>query len=36
MEFDVDAMKISAEMKKHLLDYKEGKIEDVYHWLMKA
>lgn len=35
MEFDVDSMKISAGMKKHLLDYKEGNVEDVYGWLEK-
>lgn len=36
MEFDVDAMKVSAGMKKHLLDYKEGKVEDKYDWLVKV
>ncbi|GAB3021384.1 branched-chain amino acid aminotransferase [Niabella terrae] len=33
MEFDVDKMTISAEMKKQLLDYKENKLGDSYGWL---
>ncbi|SDC01153.1 branched-chain amino acid aminotransferase [Niabella drilacis] len=33
MEFDVDSMTISAEMKKYLLDYKEHKHGDPYGWL---
>ncbi len=36
MEFDVNDMTISTQMKKHLLDYKEGKIPDTYGWLEKV
>ena len=36
MQFDVDSMQISADMKKHLLDYKEGKEADIYGWLVKV
>lgn len=36
MEFDVDSMTISANMKKQLLDYKEGKVEDKYGWLERV
>lgn len=36
MQFDVDSMEISAGMKKRLLDYKEGKSEDIYEWLVKV
>lgn len=33
MEFDVDKMTISANIKKELLDYKENKLGDKYGWL---
>lgn len=36
MEFDVDSMSVSAEMKKYLLDYKENKHGDPYGWLEKV
>lgn len=36
MEFDVERMSISTDMKKHLLDYKEGKEADRYGWLVKV
>lgn len=36
MEFDIDSMKISSDMKKYLLDYKEGKLEDIYGWRVKV
>ncbi|MFV0606333.1 MAG: branched-chain amino acid aminotransferase [Niabella sp.] len=36
MQFDVEKMKISTDMKKHLLDYKEGKVPDIYGWLDKV
>jgi len=35
MHFDVDSMRISADMKEHLLDYKEGKLDDIYDWRVK-
>ncbi|MGC4235483.1 MAG: branched-chain amino acid aminotransferase [Niabella sp.] len=36
MEFDVDSMKISADMKKYLLDYKENLHGDPYGWLERV
>ncbi len=36
MTFDVEKMTVSAEMKKYLLDYKEGKVEDKYNWLVRV
>ncbi len=33
MTFDVDSMKISADMKKYLLDYKENIYGDPHGWL---
>lgn len=36
MTFDVDAMTISADMKKYLLDYKENLHGDPHGWLEKV
>ncbi len=36
MEFDVDSMKISADMKKYLLDYKENSFGDPHGWLERV
>ncbi|MBO9617874.1 MAG: branched-chain amino acid aminotransferase [Niabella sp.] len=36
MEFDVDSMKVSADMKKYLLDYKENIHGDPHGWLEKV
>ncbi len=36
MDLDVEAMAISSKMKKYLLDYKEGKVEDKHGWLVKV
>ncbi|AHF15318.1 branched-chain amino acid aminotransferase [Niabella soli] len=36
MEFDVDSMKVSADMKKYLLDYKENLHGDPHGWLEKV
>jgi branched-chain amino acid aminotransferase len=36
MTFDPEAMTISGEMKKYLLDYKENKYGDPYGWMFKV
>ena len=36
MTFDVDAMKVSADMKKYLLDYKENIHGDGHGWLERV
>ncbi|WP_346238768.1 branched-chain amino acid aminotransferase [Niabella insulamsoli] len=36
MELDVDAMTVSSQMKKELLDYKENKSGDKYGWLERV
>lgn len=36
MKFDVESMKISADMKKYLLDYKENIHGDVHEWLERV
>lgn len=36
MTFDPEAMTISGNMKKYLLDYKENKLGDKYKWMEKV